>query len=252
MLRVFRVIVLVAIALGTSTVVQAGVTPADACKDSKAKETGRYALSLTRAFGRNGKVPNLARLASDLSKAQSKMTTGFTRAEFSGSGAPRGCVTTGDVITIQAKADSLAEDVIDEIAGVVSTSTTTTPTTSSTTAPTSTSTTMPETCTSGPYPTCGGSCPPGQVCQSVTLISNAIAPHCACFPSSLPCPDSCGQPPGACPPGQLCVVNDTPVGDCGCVAPPWCIGTVWPTCGGNCPDGLCIAAPGGVCYCVGD
>jgi hypothetical protein len=237
------VVLVVASALGTGVAVEAGVTPADACKDRKAKDTGLYALSLTKAFGRNGKVPNLARLASDLSSAQSKITRDFTRAEFTGSGVPRGCVTTGDVTAIQAKADSLAEDVIDEIDGAASTSTTTTPTT--------TTTTNPEPCASGAYPTCGGSCPPGEVCQAVTFISNAVAPHCACFPSSLPCPDGCGQPPGACPPGQLCVVNDTPVGDCGCVAPPWCLGTIWPTCGGNCPDGLCIAAPGGVCYCLG-
>jgi len=248
-LRVVRVIVLVllvAIAFATGVIVEAGVAPANLCKDRKAKETGRYALSLTKAFGRNGKMPNLARLASDLSSAQSKITRGFTRGEFTGSGVPKGCVTTGDVIEMQAKADSLAEDVIDEIGGVASTSTTTTTPT--------TTTTIPGPCTSGPYPTCGGSCPPGEVCQAVLFHSGVLPPHCACVPSFPACSEYCPQPAGACPPGQVCIINDTagPGRDCGCVTPPLCVGTPWPTCGGNCPTGPCFPTPSGICACLYD
>jgi hypothetical protein len=56
---------------------------------------------LLKAYGKNIKKPNPAKLASDISKAQSKFTKGFVKAESKG-----GCVTTGDAATIEAKTDA--------------------------------------------------------------------------------------------------------------------------------------------------
>jgi hypothetical protein len=249
-LRILRAIVLVAIVLGTNLAVEAGVTPANLCKDSKAKDTGLYALSLTKTFGRNGKVPNLVRLACDLSKAQSKITKGFTKAEFSGSGVPRGCVTTGDVVAIQAKADSLAEDVLDEVGGVTSTTTTTTPSTTTTTA-------VPIPCELSGYPMCGGNCPLGTQCQA-TFGWVDDGPQCKCVEAFGSACNSyspyCG-PPARCPPGEVCVwaSHPTPLQPCGCAPPPLCWGSAYPACGGNCPPGLdCISDPffGPFCLCL--
>jgi hypothetical protein len=89
--------------------------PAAVCKDKKGKAVGTYALGVLRAFGRNTKAPNTAKLAADLSKAQVRITKGFTRAEFSDYYGNLGCETTGDVGTMEAKANAFAADVLDEI-----------------------------------------------------------------------------------------------------------------------------------------
>ncbi len=87
------------VALVASPVRAAG-DPAAACTDAKAKTTGKKAAALLKAYGKNIKKPNPAKLASDISKAQSKMTKGFVKAEGKG-----GCATTGDVAAIEAKTD---------------------------------------------------------------------------------------------------------------------------------------------------
>jgi hypothetical protein len=103
-------------ALGASAA-YAGVAPNINCKDKKGKEAGKYTLAVAKAFGKNAKKPNTAGLTTDLSKARSKITKGFTKAEFKGSGATQGCDTTGDVVAIRDKGDALAEDNLDELAG---------------------------------------------------------------------------------------------------------------------------------------
>jgi hypothetical protein len=60
-------------------------------------------------------LPNAAKLVSDISKARSKPTRRFTRAEFDGTGLSRGCDTVGDVGTLEGKADIVVEDTLDEI-----------------------------------------------------------------------------------------------------------------------------------------
>jgi hypothetical protein len=104
------------LALG-GTSANAGVAPASMCKDVKGKETGKKALGILKAFGKNAKTPNVAKLTSDISKAQSKFTKGFTKAEFSGSGASKGCAIIEDSDEIEAKVDALVEDVLDELSG---------------------------------------------------------------------------------------------------------------------------------------
>ena len=73
------------------------------------------AFLLILAFGKNLKTPNVGKLASDISKAQSKFTKGFTKAEFSGSGASKGCQTIEDADDIEAKVDAFVVDVLDDL-----------------------------------------------------------------------------------------------------------------------------------------
>jgi hypothetical protein len=85
------------------------------CKQKKARELGKHTFGLARAFGKNLKTPNAAKLISDVSKARSKLTRRFTRAEFDGTGTSRGCDTVGDVGTLEGKVDIVVEDTLDEI-----------------------------------------------------------------------------------------------------------------------------------------
>jgi hypothetical protein len=92
--------------------VQAGVEPAAGCKDKKAVATGQAGLGLLKAFTGNTKKPNVAKLAVDLSKAQSKLTKAFTKAEFTPQGQPQGCETLGDVAALQATAEAFVADIV--------------------------------------------------------------------------------------------------------------------------------------------
>jgi hypothetical protein len=102
--------------LGAATA-YAGAAADATCKDAKAKGTGKYVLGTAKAFGKNIKVTNTAKLSQDLSKAHSKMTKAFTKAEFAGSGASKNCDTIEDVDDIEAKGDALVADVLDELEG---------------------------------------------------------------------------------------------------------------------------------------
>jgi hypothetical protein len=90
--------------------VRAATDPADACTDAKAKAAGKKASSLLKAFGKNIKKSNPLKLSADVSKAQSKLTKAFAKAESKG-----GCATLGDVGAMEAKVDALVADAIDEI-----------------------------------------------------------------------------------------------------------------------------------------
>jgi len=90
--------------------VYAGVDPAAQCVSAKEKATGVKALSLLRAFALDVKKPNADKLAADISKAQSKFTRDFNRAEDRA-----GCDTNGDAGTIEAKVDALVYEVIREL-----------------------------------------------------------------------------------------------------------------------------------------
>jgi hypothetical protein len=81
--------------------VHAAGGPAAACTEAKARAAGKKAAALLKAYGKNIKKPEPAKLAASISKAQSKMTKGFLKAEGKG-----GCATTGDVDGIEAKTDA--------------------------------------------------------------------------------------------------------------------------------------------------
>ena len=94
---------------------QAGINPGALCADKKLKAFGKYSLDLAKAFGKNVKKINATKLGADISKAESKLTKGFTKAEFTGAGGDRGCFTVGDDAAIESKAISTVEDVIDDL-----------------------------------------------------------------------------------------------------------------------------------------
>jgi hypothetical protein len=106
----------VAIALGVlvlaASPAQAAVDPGDTCKERKAKAAGKKVFELLKAFGENIERENLTKLGSDISKAQSKFTRSFTKAE--GSNWIQ-CLTSGDSDAIEAKVDVLVEDVVAEV-----------------------------------------------------------------------------------------------------------------------------------------
>jgi hypothetical protein len=77
------------------------------CKQKKAKAAGSKAVDLFKAFGANSRKRNPARLAVDVSKAQSKFTSRVATAENK-----EGCLTTGDVTTIESKVDAFVADVV--------------------------------------------------------------------------------------------------------------------------------------------
>jgi endonuclease/exonuclease/phosphatase family metal-dependent hydrolase len=79
------------------------VAAADACKDAKAKAAGKKVASLLKTLGKNTRKTDPLKLAQDVSKAQSKLTKAFARAEEKG-----GCLTTGDAAAIEAKVDAFA------------------------------------------------------------------------------------------------------------------------------------------------
>jgi hypothetical protein len=101
--------------LAAGTTANAGALPDATCKDAKLKGMGGNASNLLKAFGKNIKAPNTAKLSGDISKAQSKMTKAFTKAEFAGSSASKNCDTIEDVDEIEAKVEAFAEDVLDEL-----------------------------------------------------------------------------------------------------------------------------------------
>jgi hypothetical protein len=129
--RLLGILVIAFFTLG-GTAADAGVAASALCKDKKGNATGKKASGILKAFGKNLKVPNTAKLALDISKAQSKFTKGFTSAEAAG-----GCQTTGDSGAIEAKVDAFADDVL----GGLSPATTMTPTSTTTMTPMSTTTT---------------------------------------------------------------------------------------------------------------
>lgn len=104
-----------ALALGLGMFLMAGISyaavdPANACKDSKLKGTGKKAYDLLKAYGKNIKKNPDIKLGDNVSKAESKFTKGFSKAESKG-----GCVTTADSGSIEDKVDAFVMDVINEL-----------------------------------------------------------------------------------------------------------------------------------------
>jgi len=104
--------VIVGVWLLSGYAVYAGVDPANLCKEAKAKAAGKKASDLLKAFGKNQKKQDVGKLSSDISKAQSKFTKGFTKAEGKG-----GCLTSGDSDAIEAKVDTFVADVVGWLLG---------------------------------------------------------------------------------------------------------------------------------------
>jgi hypothetical protein len=177
----------------TSLPAQGGTDPAATCKSTKAKAAGGNAADALQAFGRNTKKPDAPRLSATLSKAASRLTKDFQKAESKG-----GCATTSDVAAIEAKVDAFVDDVVAM----------TSPTTTSTT-----TTTLASMCSSGDgYPVCNGICPPTEVCSS-----DRVSVQCICLTGTVGCNgdlDAGMCSIGACPVGMQCLQSLS--GGCGC------------------------------------
>ena len=73
------------------------------CKEAKVRAAGKKAAALLKAFARNSVKPDDTVLGLSLSKAGSRLTRAFTRAEAKG-----GCQTTGDASKLDATVDAFA------------------------------------------------------------------------------------------------------------------------------------------------
>jgi hypothetical protein len=96
----------------------AGVDAGALCKDKKGRASGTFHLNLMKAFGKHNKTPNFALLTSDISKAQSKLTKAFTKAEFNGMGVSNGCDTIEDAAALQATEFGQTFRALDQLSGV--------------------------------------------------------------------------------------------------------------------------------------
>lgn len=104
--------VLSAIVLGLflSTNAHAGTDPGASCKDAKAKASGKKASALLKAYGKNVKKADGTRLAASISKAESKFTKSFAKAEGKG-----GCLTSGDVTPMEITVDCFVLDAVRDL-----------------------------------------------------------------------------------------------------------------------------------------
>jgi hypothetical protein len=89
----------------------AGADVGNACKAAKAKAAGRKALDLLKAFGKNMRIENPAKLERFISRAQSKFTAAFIKAETTG-----GCLTSDDAGAVEVEVDAFVEQVVAEVA----------------------------------------------------------------------------------------------------------------------------------------
>jgi hypothetical protein len=88
----------------------AGVDPVDLCMEKKAKAAGKKTFELLKAFGKNHKKTDPAKLGSNISKAESKFTKGFTKAEDKG-----GCLVTGDSSIIEDEINSVVAELVERL-----------------------------------------------------------------------------------------------------------------------------------------
>jgi hypothetical protein len=119
--------------VAASPAANAAVDPATRCKDLKAKATGKKAAALLKAFMSNVKKPNVTKLQVDVSRAQSRFTKAFTKAESRGD-----CQAPGDAPAIEGKTDAYVWAVITDAPLCPSSTSTTTTTPSSSTTTTTT------------------------------------------------------------------------------------------------------------------
>jgi hypothetical protein len=102
--------ILLAILVAVSA--EGGVEPADSCKDAKAKAVGKKTADVLTAYGKNLKKFDPAKLAAGVSKAQSKLTKAFVKAEGKG-----GCATTGDTAVLESKVDAMSFAIMEDVVG---------------------------------------------------------------------------------------------------------------------------------------
>jgi len=162
------------------------------CREFKAKQAGKKAATLTKSFGKNIKSPNDATLSAAISKAHSKFSIGFAKAESKG-----GCRVTGNSDAIERQVDTLVFSIIEELG--------------------------PQTCGNGVR---GG----GEACDGSDdgRCAGCCQANCQCPCGNgvVEAGEQCDPPcsPGGCDPGEICSVTcqcvlSAPC-DCGTPDPP--------------------------------
>jgi hypothetical protein len=84
----------------------AGVDAASACREAKAKAAGKQAGDMLKALAKDAKSPDPVKLQQSVSKAESKLTKAFVKAEGKG-----GCETIGDVDDVKGGVEGFIADV---------------------------------------------------------------------------------------------------------------------------------------------
>jgi hypothetical protein len=172
----------------------AAVDPALTCKNNKAKATGKKASDVMKAFGKNIKKSNATKLGADISKAESKFTKAFTKAEAKAGGL---CLTSGDSGSIEDKVNALVAEIIGS---------------------------MPVECGNN-YKNQGEECDgtDDDACPGLCSPINCLCPEPVCGNSSIETGEQCDPPcsQGACPGGQTCngLCQCEPVAACDCGVP---------------------------------
>ena len=101
-----------ALGLGAFLLVGSVGTSYAACQDGKLKATGKKAFKILKAHSKNIKKPNPGKLASAISKAQSRFTKSCDKAVGQGN-----CPVAGnDCAALEAKVDAYVDDVFSELA----------------------------------------------------------------------------------------------------------------------------------------
>ena len=102
-----------ALGLGAFLLVGSVGTSYAACQDGKLKATGKKAFKILKAHSTNVKKPNPGKLASNISKAQSRFEKACTKALTK---APPCPVAGDDCAALEAKVDAYVDDVFSELA----------------------------------------------------------------------------------------------------------------------------------------
>jgi len=172
-----RFALLMAALLAIGVTADTAPDPVAKCSALKIKATGKKTFDKAKCH-QKAVVKGEAVDLECLTKAETKFTAAIAKADAAGT-----C--TGDAGSLEAAVDACVETYLAAVG-------------------------PPTTCGTAPsdYPTCGGSCPPGEDC--VPQRENAPVPSlpfCDCFASTEPC----GQGPipmcrGWCAPGSTCVI----------------------------------------------
>jgi hypothetical protein len=207
------------------------------CEATKRKAAGKVAA---RELGCYAKAASreAALDTSCLTKAQAKFATALSKAgTCPDGGSPQATI---EQDCVQPAVTTDGGGMVTAVCPTTTTTTTTTSTTTTTTGATATTTTTLPACSNSAFPTCGGTCDVGEVCQAIAFASgtgDVGLSTCACLQSSAVC-SGCSQ--GPCPATYpICILEFIPSVACGssCCKPV----------GSNCTtDAECCSA-GGLC-----
>jgi hypothetical protein len=202
------------------------------CEAAKRKTAGKLASAELRCYA-TAASKGAALDTGCITKAQSKFGTALSRAGTCPDGGSPQAVIERDCVQPAFTTNG---------AGMVTAVCPTTTTTTSSTTTTTTATTLPA-CGNSIFPTCGGTCQVGEVCQAITIASGTGGPPeiqaCACVQTNAVC-TVCSQ--GPCPATYpVCITQLIPSVACG--------GACCKPVGSNCTTDADCCSVGGFGFC---